>query len=596
MVFNFDAMHFKAFWLVCAVCEEMAPYYFDSSLAGVQDSTHLLSSLLPLLLPELHEHLVRVGFPIELVGVTWFASLFANSFPAETVYRIWDAFFFDGPDALLFVAIAFLRLTSAKVLAIHTMDGINRYLIHAARCCFDADTLLLQALCERNECISEKSNKSHKLNTKDASMSRVKGSHKETEVSAVLAGSLLRSVASLRSQGQDMGHNGFGINESYSASLKLGAAVLKKQGRNAELPPGNHSDSLATSTSTHSLVLLSPKHRSKVAETMADNMRRAAYGYHIRSIKIGRNAVEELLAELLFMRKSHEREAHLRRRDREISQQQQQGEGKGKSVSSPSSSLPQDGKIDSDFFLLTMAQYERIIRQCVGNQSPLKLRTVSAALFHALNFGNDAPSSQLLSGENHGNPRTRIRLRDLIACCAIFSTGEGFNSCRKKGREGSRDARPKSTGAGGVSESVAEDKLRLAFRAYGDNKAEDKTSTRVSKGKLYVTSKDVMRIMQIAYRIVYTSVALSQIDDLCIRALGESESVMKGASNKHRTLTNQLTTPHRGNANNAESQTDDRVQYYSYPQFRNTILSQPLFDLLLNSNSSNPKSNARHNK
>ena len=124
----------------------------------------------------------------------------------------------------------------------------------------------------------------------------------------------------------------------------------------------------------------------------------------------------------------------------------------------------------------------------------LLFRTVSAALFHALNFGNDAPS-RISDEMGNGNPKTRIRLRDLIACCAIFSTGEGFTWSRKKGRENSQS----TVSTYDTGDSVAEDKLRLVFRAYGDNK--DKTSTRVSKGKLFVTSKDVIRIMQVYHPI-----------------------------------------------------------------------------------------------
>lgn len=38
----------------------------------------------------------------------WYITLFANSFPFQTQLRIWDAFFLEGRDVIVIVAVAII--------------------------------------------------------------------------------------------------------------------------------------------------------------------------------------------------------------------------------------------------------------------------------------------------------------------------------------------------------------------------------------------------------------------------------------------------------------------------------------------------------
>lgn len=50
--------------------------------------------------PNVHRHMHALGTDISPVATDWFLSLFAASLPAETVMRIWDSLFFEGPKIL----------------------------------------------------------------------------------------------------------------------------------------------------------------------------------------------------------------------------------------------------------------------------------------------------------------------------------------------------------------------------------------------------------------------------------------------------------------------------------------------------------------
>ena len=98
-----------AFWLLAAVCEDIAPYYYVPSMAGVTASVAMLETLFSHRMPVLLKHLRDLSFPLELVAVQWLVGLFASALPMETVYRAWDVLFLEGADTLFFLALALFR-------------------------------------------------------------------------------------------------------------------------------------------------------------------------------------------------------------------------------------------------------------------------------------------------------------------------------------------------------------------------------------------------------------------------------------------------------------------------------------------------------
>ncbi len=142
-----------AFWMLVAVCEHIVPFYYVKDMSGVQEATKMLGQLVDLRMPRLARHLVSVHFPLELCTVPWLCSLFSNSFPAETVYRIWDALFLNGADTLFFVALAFLKTHREALLAARDMMECDRILKEGAETCYNSEALMDLALEERNGCV-----------------------------------------------------------------------------------------------------------------------------------------------------------------------------------------------------------------------------------------------------------------------------------------------------------------------------------------------------------------------------------------------------------------------------------------------------------
>ena len=131
-----------AFWLLVAVCEEIVPYYYVKDMSGVKVATDILKGLVHKRFPRLSKHLVTMQFPLELFSIPWICSLFSSSFPAETVYRIWDALFLNGADTLFYVTMAFLRMHLSKLLLLTNMMDANVYIKHVSSTCYDVETLM----------------------------------------------------------------------------------------------------------------------------------------------------------------------------------------------------------------------------------------------------------------------------------------------------------------------------------------------------------------------------------------------------------------------------------------------------------------------
>jgi len=90
----------------------------------------------------LNDHLIAINFPLELFSIPWLCSLFSSSFPAETVYRIWDALFLNGADTLFYCTMAFLRIHLVELTSIRNMMDANIFIKQKSETCYDVETLM----------------------------------------------------------------------------------------------------------------------------------------------------------------------------------------------------------------------------------------------------------------------------------------------------------------------------------------------------------------------------------------------------------------------------------------------------------------------
>ncbi|KAL0219212.1 hypothetical protein P9112_004865 [Eukaryota sp. TZLM1-RC] len=108
----------QAFWVLVAVIEDYLPReYFSSNLLSVMTDQRVLSSLCQSKLgSEFMDHLANCGCPLDLITTDWFMCLFTKTLTSHCVFRIWDAFFYEGSKIIFRFALAILKLSKQRIL------------------------------------------------------------------------------------------------------------------------------------------------------------------------------------------------------------------------------------------------------------------------------------------------------------------------------------------------------------------------------------------------------------------------------------------------------------------------------------------------
>ncbi|KAK3095820.1 hypothetical protein FSP39_019638 [Pinctada imbricata] len=107
----------KAFWLMDTLINGILPDFYAPDMRSVKAEQELLGEIIRWKAPELHAHLESIGVQWFLIGTKWFLCLFADVMPVETVLRIWDCLFYEGPKILLRVAATLILQNSSKLQA-----------------------------------------------------------------------------------------------------------------------------------------------------------------------------------------------------------------------------------------------------------------------------------------------------------------------------------------------------------------------------------------------------------------------------------------------------------------------------------------------
>lgn len=134
-----------SFWLLACLAENVLPDFYSPTLAGLHDTQERFNRFLPVVLPQLAAHVDRLGMPMSFVTTPWFMTLFANVLPSETVLRIWDVLFVDGPVILELVGAALMKYGAPQLMAAESMPEVAEILSALGREEWDADALLAAA-------------------------------------------------------------------------------------------------------------------------------------------------------------------------------------------------------------------------------------------------------------------------------------------------------------------------------------------------------------------------------------------------------------------------------------------------------------------
>ena len=98
-----------AFWVLCAICEDIFPGYWVPSMTGVQADIKVLEDLIHARLPRVAAKIKRLEIPITGILSQYILTLFLLS-PSDCAFRIFDVILLEGGNALLAVAFGYFKL------------------------------------------------------------------------------------------------------------------------------------------------------------------------------------------------------------------------------------------------------------------------------------------------------------------------------------------------------------------------------------------------------------------------------------------------------------------------------------------------------
>ncbi|KAG9352083.1 hypothetical protein JZ751_020496, partial [Albula glossodonta] len=87
-----------AFWCLVTIVEVFMPRdYYSKTLLGSQVDQRVLKDLMAEKLPRLHAHFEQHKVDYSLITFNWFLVVFVDSVVSDILFKIWDAFLYEGP-------------------------------------------------------------------------------------------------------------------------------------------------------------------------------------------------------------------------------------------------------------------------------------------------------------------------------------------------------------------------------------------------------------------------------------------------------------------------------------------------------------------
>ncbi|XP_020709202.2 growth hormone-regulated TBC protein 1-A [Athalia rosae] len=106
-----------AFWLLKILIEKTLPEYYTPTMDGLLTDIEVLSELVRIKMPDVHQHVTNLGLPWAVITTKWFICLFAEVLPIETTLRIWDCLFYEGSKIIFRVALTLIKRNRENLLS-----------------------------------------------------------------------------------------------------------------------------------------------------------------------------------------------------------------------------------------------------------------------------------------------------------------------------------------------------------------------------------------------------------------------------------------------------------------------------------------------
>ncbi|XP_044294732.1 TBC1 domain family member 2B isoform X2 [Varanus komodoensis] len=140
-----------AFWCLVTIVEAFMPRdYYTKTLLGSQVDQRVFKDLMAEKLPRLHAHFEQHRVDYSLITFNWFLVLFVDSVVSDILFRIWDAFLYEGPKVIFRFALALFKYKEEEILKLQDSMSIFKYLRYFTRTILDARKLISIAFGDLN--------------------------------------------------------------------------------------------------------------------------------------------------------------------------------------------------------------------------------------------------------------------------------------------------------------------------------------------------------------------------------------------------------------------------------------------------------------
>ena len=94
----------------------MMHFIFKPGFPGLLEAIYIQERITEQMMPGVYEAFKQQMISTTSYATKWYITLFANSVPFHTQLRLWDAFFLEGPDLIVVVAVAIVWVHKGKLL------------------------------------------------------------------------------------------------------------------------------------------------------------------------------------------------------------------------------------------------------------------------------------------------------------------------------------------------------------------------------------------------------------------------------------------------------------------------------------------------
>ncbi|XP_073328561.1 TBC1 domain family member 2B [Pagrus major] len=140
-----------AFWSLIAIVEVFMPRdYYTKTLLGSQVDQRVFRDLMFEKLPRLHAHFEQHKVDFSLITFNWFLVVFVDSVVSDILFKIWDAFLYEGPKIIFRFALALFKYKEEEFLKLQDSTTIFKYLRYFTRTILDSRKLMNIAFGDMN--------------------------------------------------------------------------------------------------------------------------------------------------------------------------------------------------------------------------------------------------------------------------------------------------------------------------------------------------------------------------------------------------------------------------------------------------------------